>query len=631
MKRNNFFKAIAVVLTIVFTFSFGVVFAAEGSVPKRSEIDAKYKWNLAEIYPDDAAFEKDFTKIEKEYIPKIGEYKGQLTSPTNVLSCFVLDDEMNRTMEKLYVYSHMMLDLDAADSRASELASRTETLNSKVMEAEAFITPELLSLPDKTFKKLLDSSILKDYKYILTKLYNKKAHTLSKSEEELLAAASDLASTPEDIWSKATSADLKFKTIKDENGKEVAVTNSKWSAFLDNPNREIRKKAFEAHYGSYDTIKNTLAATLSAQVKKDVFFAKARKYNSALEASLSEDQIPTSVYDNLVKAVNDNLDALHKYVDMRQKVLNVDKVHVYDMYVPLVEDYKMEIKYDEARKMLLEGLKPLGQEYLDVVNKAFDSNWMDVYETENKYAGAYTWGTYDTHPYILLNYNDTADAMLTIAHEMGHAMHSYYSNKTQTYANADAPIFTAEVASTTNELIMTEYLLKNAKNNKEKLYLLNSLIENIRGTVYTQIMYAEFEKLIHEKVEKGEALSVDSLRTMWRELMQKYYGPNFEVDDLVTLWWARIPHFYMNFYVYKYATGMAAAYPLSQSLIKGEKEATEKYLEFLKAGDSDFPVEILKRAGVDMTSTKPVDDLLKLFSDLVDQMEQLLKAEGKIK
>jgi len=629
MMRNTL-KTIAVILTVVLTMSFGVVFAAEETLPKRSDIDPKYKWDLTEIYADKSAFESDFARVEKQYITVIGDFKGKLSTPAAVLKCFKVDDEMNRTMEKLYVYSHMMVDLDATDSAASELASRTETLNSKVMEAEAFITPELLSLPDDAFDKLLNSSVLKDYRYILLKLKNERAHTLSKSEEELLAAASDMAGTPEDIWEKATSADLRFKTIKDESGNEVAVTNSRWSAFLDNPDRQIRKNAFEAHYGSYDTIKNTLAATLSAQVKKDVFFARARNYDSALEAALAQDQIPTDVYDNLVKAVNDNLDALHKYVDLRQKVLKLDKVHVYDMYVPLVDDFRMEIKYDDAKKMILEGLKPLGEEYIDVVNKSFDSNWMDVYETENKYAGAYNWGTYDTHPYILLNYNDTADAMLTLAHEMGHAMHSYYSNKTQTYVNADAPIFTAEVASTTNELIMTEYLLENAKNNEEKLYLINSLIENIRGTVYTQIMYAEFEKLIHERVENGEALSVDSLKAMWKELMQKYYGENFEVDELVTLWWARIPHFYMNFYVYKYATGMAAAYPLSQALTKGEAGAAEKYLEFLKAGDSDFPVDILKNAGVDMTATKPVDDLLKLFSDLVDQMEQLLKEEGKI-
>lgn len=628
--KKNIFKAFAVIMTIVFTMSFGVVFAAEEALPKRSDIDPKYKWDLTEIYEDKAAFESDFARVEKEYITVIGDFKGKLSTPAAVLKCFKVDDEMNRTMEKLYVYSHMMVDLDATDSAASELASRTETLNSKVLEAEAFITPELLSLPDDAFDKLLNASELKDYSYLLLKLKNERAHTLSKAEEELLAAASDMAGTPEDIWEKATSADLKFKTIKDENGNEVAVTNSKWSAFLDNPDRQIRKNAFEAHYGSYDTIKNTLAATLSAQVKKDVFFAKARNYNSAMEAALAQDQIPSDVYDNLVGAVNNNLDAMHKYVDLRQKVLKLDKVHVYDMYVPMVDDFRMEIKYDDAKKMILEGLKPLGEDYVEVVNKSFDSNWMDVYETENKYAGAYTWGTYDTHPYVLLNYNDTADALLTLAHEMGHAMHSYYSNKTQTYANADAPIFTAEVASTTNELIMTEYLLKNAKNNEEKLYLVNSLIENIRGTVYTQIMYAEFEKLIHERVENGEALSVDSLNAMWKELMQKYYGENFEVDDLVTLWWARIPHFYMNFYVYKYATGMSAAYPLSQALTNGEAGAAEKYLEFLKAGDSDFPVDILKNAGVDMTTTKPVDDLLQLFSDLVDQMEQLLKEEGKI-
>lgn len=311
--------------------------------------------------------------------------------------------------------------------------------------------------------------------------------------------------------------------------------------------------------------------------------------------------------------------------------MNTDKVHVYDMYFPMVEDYTMEINYADAKTMILDGLKPLGTAYTSEIQKAFDSNWIDVRVTPNKYSGAYNWGTYDTHPYLLMNYTDTADSMLTLSHELGHAMHSFYTNENQKYINSNTPIFTAEVASTTNELIMTKYLLAKATTNKEKLYLTNQLIENIRGSVYTQIMYAEFEKTAHERIENGEALSADALRAIWKDLMVKYYGSDFEVDEMVTLWWSRISHFYNSFYVYKYATGMAAAYPLAEGLVNGTPGAQKKYLDFLKAGNSDYPIEILKDAGVDMSSTKPVDELLTYFGQLVDSMEQLLKAEGTIK
>jgi len=310
--------------------------------------------------------------------------------------------------------------------------------------------------------------------------------------------------------------------------------------------------------------------------------------------------------------------------------MDVDKIHYYDMYTALVDDFEIRVEYDDAKKMVKEGLKPMGTEYGKLIDTAFADNWIDVYETENKTTGGYSWGSYDTHPYILLNYNDTMNEMFTVAHELGHAMHSNYTNSNQKYRNSNYTTFLAEVASTTNEFLMQDYMMKHAKSNQEKLYLINNMVENIRGSVYTQIMYAEFEKVIHEKVEAGEALSADSMNELWGKLMEKYYGADFEVDPLVKLWWSRIPHFYMNFYVYNYATGIAGAYPLSQGILKGEKGAVDKYMGFLKAGDSDYPVEILKSAGVDMTSTKPVDDLLKLFNELVDEMEQILREEGKI-
>lgn len=633
MMKKNFLRAIACVLALTLLMSICLVYADDTGVPTRSDIAEQYKWKLDHIYKTTADWEKDYAKVQKEMLPKLAEYKGKLTAPAVVLECLNLMDQTGILVDRLYVYAYMSLDQNNADNTASELASRAESLNTAFAEAQSFFVPELLAMSQETLKRdYIDNPLFKDYKYYFTKLLDKKAHVLSDAEEKLLAMTGDMAATPNDIYTKATTADIEIPTMKDKQGNEFKLTKGRFSALLSDPDRNTRKEAFEKHFGTYDKIKNTLAATLSAEVKKNVFNAKARKYNSSLEASVTgNNNIPTSVYDNLVKSVNNNLSSLHKYVSLRKKVMNVDKVHYYDMYTALVDDYEFTVKYDDAVKMVKEALKPMGTEYGKLVDTAFNGNWIDVYETQNKTTGGYSWGSYDTHPYILLNYNDTIDDMFTVAHELGHAVHSHYTNSNQNYRNSNYTIFLAEIASTTNEFLMHDYVMKRAKNNQEKLYLINNLVENIRGTVYTQIMYAEFEKLIHEKVEAGEALSADTMNEIWGGLMQKYYGKDFEVDPLVRLWWARIPHFYMNFYVYNYATGISAAYPLSQAILKGEKGAVDRYISFLKAGDSDYPVEVLKRAGVDMTSTKPVDDLLKLFDQLVDEMEKILKEEGKIK
>lgn len=631
--KKNFFRVTAVVLSMVMILSIGLVYAEDSGIPTRNDIADKYKWKLEHIYKTNADWEKDYAMVQKELLPKIAEYKGQLTSTDKVLECLKLSDQIGTVVDRLYVYAYMSSDQNNADNAASELASRAESLNTAASEAQSFIVPELMKKSEGVLKQYyVDNPQFKDYKYYFTKLLDQKAHILTDAEEKILAMTGDMAASPEDIYGNLTTADIEIPTMKDKEGNEFKLTRGKFSLLLSDKDRDIRREAFEKHFATYDKVKNTLAATLSAEVKKNVFNAKARKYSSALEAAVTgNNNIPVAVYDNLVKAVNNNLSYLHKYVSLRKKVMNVDKIHYYDMYTTLVDNYEMTIKYDDAVKMVKEGLKPMGSDYMKVVDTAFANNWIDVYETQNKTTGGYTWGSYDTHPYILLNYNDSVDEMFTVAHEMGHALHSYYTNSNQNYRNSNYPTFLAEVASTTNEFLMLDYMMKHAKNNQEKLYLINSMVENIRGSIYTQIMYAEFEKIIHEKVEAGEALSADTMNEIWGNLMQKYYGADFEVDPLVKLWWARIPHFYMNFYVYNYATGIAGAYPLSQAILKGEKGAVEKYIGFLKAGDSNYPVETLKNAGVDMTSTKPVDDLLKLFNDLVDQMEQILREEGKIK
>ncbi len=630
--KKRFLRTVAVVLALVMLFSVCLVYAEETGIPQRQDIEGKYKWRLEDLYKDQAAWEKDVAKLQKELSPNIQKYKGKLTSTKAVLACLKLADEIGMVLEKVYAYAYMKQSENTADSAASEALSKADTLYADMTAAVSFIEPELLAKPEATLKQYyLNNPAFKVYKYYFTTLLDKKAHVLTKSEEELLAMTGDMASSPNDIYTKISTADIEIPVIKDEEGKEIKLTRGRFSAYLDNKNRDLRKEAFEKHFGTFDKVKNSVASALNAEVKKNIFYAKARKYDSALASALhSTFNVPTSVYDNLLKSVNNNIGYLHKYVGLRKKVLNIDKVHYYDMYCTLVDDYEMQIPYEDAKKMILDGLKPLGPEYLKGIQTAFDSSWIDVYETESKETGAYSYGIYGSHPFIMLNYSGTSDDMLTTAHELGHTMHSFYANANQAYRNANYSTFTAEVASTTNELIMTQYLLDRAKNNQEKLYLINSLLENIRGSLYTQVMYAEFEKAIHERVEKGEALSAETMNEMWGNLMQKYYGADFEVDPLVKLWWARIPHFYMNFYVFNYATAIAAAYPLSQGLSKGEAGAFDKYMDFLKAGGSDYPVEILRKAGVDMTTTMPVDDVLAVFNSLVDQMEKILKEEGKI-
>lgn len=631
--RSKNFRVLSLVLVLVMILSTSFVYAQDSGIPTRNDISEQYKWNLSHIYKTTADWEKDYARVQDELLPQIAAYKGTLNNTTAVYNCLKLTDQIATIVDRLYVYAYMSSDQDNADNAAAELASRAESLNTAFAEAQAFMVPELLKMSEDTIKNsyINNDLMFKDYKYYFTKLLNQKAHILSDTEETLLAMTGDMAASPNDIYGNITTADLEIPTMLDKDGNEFKLTRGKFSVLLGDKDRTVRKEAFEKHFGTYDKLKNSLAATLSAEVNKNVFYAKARKYDSALEAAVTgENNIPTSVYDNLVKSVNNNLDYLHKYVSLRKQVMKVDKIHYYDMYTNLVDDFEMTVKYDDAVKKVKEALKPMGKDYMSNVDKAFAGGWIDVYETENKTTGGYSWGSYDTHPYILLNYNDSIDEMFTVAHEMGHAMHSNYTNSSQIYRNSNYPTFLAEIASSTNEFLMLDYMMKNAKSNDEKLYLISNMVENIRGSIYTQIMYAEFEKVIHERVESGEALSADTMNEIWGGLMTKYYGDDFEVDPLAQLWWARIPHFYMNFYVYNYATGIAAAYPLSQKILSGDKAAVDKYITFLKSGDSDYPVEILKRAGVDMTSTAPVDDLLKLFNDLVGQMEQILREEGKI-
>jgi oligoendopeptidase F len=419
-------------------------------------------------------------------------------------------------------------------------------------------------------------------------------------------------------------ADMRFPIIKDEEGKEVEVTHGNFVRFMQSKDRNVRKAAFNAMYDTYKKFINTFASTMAGNVKKDIFYVKTRKYNSSLEASLFEDNVSLEVYNNLIETVHSRLDVLHRYVRLKKKLLGLDELHMYDLYVPLIQEYDKKFTYEEAIELVLEGLKPLGDEYINLLKQGFNSRWVDVYENRGKTSGAYSWGTYGTHPYVLLNYQGKLNDVFTIAHEMGHSLHTYYSNATQPYVYAGYKIFVAEVASTCNEALLMDYLLKNSKDEKERLYLLNHFFEEFRGTVYRQVMFAEFEKLIHEMAERGEPLTAEVLNKKYYELNKLYYGDDIVVDEGISYEWARIPHFYRNFYVYKYATGFSAAIAISQMILNEGEKAVERYKEFLKSGSSDYPLNLLKKAGVDLTTPKPVNDALDVFEKLLDEFEKML-------
>ena len=590
----------------------------------RDSIPNQYKWNTSDLYPTPEAWEKDFIHVSNDLLPALNTFKGKLNNKNMALQFLQKSTETSIIIEKLSVYSFMKKSENQGDSHASEIDSRIVALSTDVSQTTAFAEPEFLSLPDNIIKDYQKDPAFSDYSHYFDILLLQKPHTLSEKEEKLLAAAGELASAPGNIYSKQIAADLKFPTIKDTEGKDTLLSEGSFMSNMLSPNRDFRMHAFKGTLDTYASEKNTLAATLEAQVKTNIFFAEARNYPSALEASLAQENIPKGVYDNLILSVGNNLQPLHNYISLRKKVLGIDKVHMYDMFIPLTDEYTMNIPYDQARETVLEGLAPLGTQYISDLTQGLTSNWVDVYETANKESGAYEIDSYGTHPFILMNYYDSLDDMQTLAHESGHAMHAYYSNINQPYNNSDTPIFTAEVASTTNELLMMDYLIKNSKSKEEKIYLLSSYIETIRGTLYVQTMFAEFEQSIHERVEQGQALSPDSLSEIWQNLLVKYYGPDFAANEETQWYWIRIPHFYYNFYVYKYATSLAAAYDIVSEVEKGDQKAVQAYLKFLSSGNSEYPVDTLKNAGTDPSSPEAVNTLLTKFNSLLNELEVLL-------
>lgn len=589
---------------------------------KREEILDADKWSVSEIYSSDEAWEKEYKDLQKE-APKLLEFEGKLKDGETLIKYFELNEKISRSAEKIYVYAHLRSDENTKNTKYQGMMNKIDAYMAEFATYSAYFVPEILSFEDGFIEgeiERLDG--LKPYEFLLLEILKEKPHVLSKKEEELLAAASDCLDAPSSIHNIMTNADMKFGKIKDEDNQEVELTEGNYSSFIKSKNREVRKEAFKTLFNQYKSFENTLATTLSSSIKTFNFAAKIRNYNSALEASLKPNDIPVEVYKNAVNTINNNLASLHRYVGIKKKLLGLDEMHMYDLYVPVIDIPKEHIKYDDGVKMIIEGLKPLGEAYLSIFEEGVNGGWVDKYINEGKRGGAYSWGGYDTKPYVLLNYNYQLNDVSTLAHEMGHSIHSYYSRKEQSYYYAGYTLFCAEVASTTNEALLIHHLINKEEDKQRKLYLINQELEQIRTTVFRQIMFAEFELFTHESFEKGMPLTADDYNAKWHELNVKYFGEDMIIDEEIDVEWSRIPHFYSDFYVYQYATGYAAASAFAKSLLDGEKDAIEKYTAFLKSGGSDYPIEILKKAGVDMTTSKPLEATVERFNELLDMLEK---------
>ncbi|MBM7644037.1 oligoendopeptidase F [Scopulibacillus daqui] len=595
------------------------------SLPTRDQIPEEEKWDLEAIFSSTQEWEKAFEHV-KSLIPEVEAFKGKLGESANTLyQALQKQDELTMALGKLFAYAHMKSDEDTANSTYQALNDRASSLATLVGAKLAFIVPEILEIDEEKLKSFLnENDDLKLYDHALEEITRMRPHVLDEEKEALLAQASEALGTASNTFGMLNNADLKFPEIKDEDGEEVEVTHGRYSKFLESDDRRVRKDAFHAMHHTYESFKNTFASTLSGQVKKNNFYAKIRRYDSARQAALANNNIPEEVYDNLVKTVNDNLHLLHRYIELRKKALKLDELHIYDLYTPLVKDVKMEVPYEEAKELVLKGLAPLGEDYINTIKEGYNSRWIDVRETKSKRSGAYSSGTYGTHPYILLNWQDNINNVFTLAHELGHSMHSYYTRSHQPYPYGDYSIFVAEVASTCNEALLNHYLLNETDDKKKKLYLLNNQLEGFRGTVFRQTMFAEFEQMIHEKSAAGEALTPELLTNVYYDLNKKYYGSELVVDNEIGIEWARIPHFYYNFYVYQYATGYSAAAALSKQILEEGDPAVERYKNYLKAGSSDYPIEVLKKAGVDMATPEPIKQAMAVFSSVLDEMENLL-------
>ena len=592
---------------------------------KRSEVAEPLTWDLSAIYKSDEVFEEDLIAIS-ELGEEIKELQGKIGDSSNALLNGIKKIlEVNQNLERLYVYSHLKNDQDTTNSKYQTLHDKAQAVVTKLSEASSWFQPEVLAIPEETLEQYVnENSELEKYRHLLDNLTSQREHVLSAREEELLAGASEIFSSPSRIFSVLNNADIEFPTVKDEEGNEVKLTHGLYGKLMESSNRAVREEAFKALYTTYEGLKNTFATTLSSHVKAHNYEARVRNYSSAREAALSGNQIPEKVYDTLLEVVNDHLPLLHRYVALRKELLDVDQLHMYDMYTPLTGKAPIEYTIEEAQAETLKALEPLGEEYQGILKEAFDNRWIDWQENEGKRSGAYSSGAYDTNPYILMNWQDSLNHLYTLVHELGHSVHSYHTRNSQPYAYGDYSIFLAEIASTTNENILTDYLLKTQTDPKVRIYVLNHYLDGFKGTIFRQTQFAEFEHYIHQKAQEGVPLTQEFLTDYYGDLNARYYGPTVEKDPEIAIEWSRIPHFYYNYYVYQYATGFSAATALSKRILDGEENALDKYLTYLKSGSSEYPIEVMKKAGVDMTESTYLEDAMKVFEERLNELEELI-------
>ncbi len=596
------------------------------TLPKRSEVPVDLTWDLSSIYATDADWEADFAAVTA-MLPKVSSYKGRLhESGAMLLEALQASDAASQMLGKLYVFANMRSHEDTTNAAYQALSDRASTLSSKLSAATAYMTPEVLSIAPRRLKTFVSRTPgLKLYKHNLDEITRQRAHTRSAEVEALLAQAAEVAGAPERIYDMLTDADFKLPVITDATGQQIQLTQGNYAArFLESHDRDERRKAFEAMLGAYKSFRNTIAASYAAQVKADIFSARARNYGSCLEQAVDSINVPVSVYDTLLTTVEKNLPTLHRYLNLRKRVLGLSDLHMYDLYVPLVGEVEYKVAFEQAKERVAAALAPLGEEYVKALTSGFDSRWIDVMENEGKRSGAYSWGSYGTNPFVLLNWQDSMDSMFTLAHEMGHSMHSWFTRKTQPYPYGNYTLFLAEIASTCNEALLTHYLLKATTDKALRMYIVNHALEGFRTTLFRQALFAEFEKEAHARAEAGESLTPELLCSIFKGINQKYYGAAVDVDELIEIEWARIPHFYSSFYVYQYATGISAATALARQIVTEGEPAVKRYLRFLSAGSSDYSIKLLSDAGVDLSTPAPIQQALDTFAEYLDEFEKLI-------
>ncbi len=613
-------------LMTLIIFSGSIVSAQVDEAPTRDQIEDKYKWNLKDLFATDDDWERTYKEAGEANV-LFEKYKGKLGSSADLMAeCLLLSDSLGGWVHRLWVYSGLSNDQDQSVGKYQEYYQQMSSLRAQKSQATSFIQPEILAIDnDKLMSFLDESEKLQQYRFYIEDLIRQKEHILSPEEEEILASAASVTDAARQIFDMMDNVDISFGTIVDGDGNEVELTRQRYSKMLESQDRDLRKRASDKYESSFMPYENTLGATLAASVTNDYFYAKTRGYETCLDMVLDGVNIPKEVFFNLIETVNENLEPRHRYNSLRKKILGVDTLYKYDMYIPLVPVSSMEFTYEEAVETVLAALKPLGEKYVKEVKNIFDSRWIDVYETKDKYGGGYNWGTYAVHPYILMNYSGSIQNVFTLAHEIGHAMHAIYTNENEPYTYAGHSRLCAEMASNCNEALLLDYFLKTLTDKNDKLYLLNYSLQKIEGTFFTQTMFSEFEVKAHETIESGGALSAENMRAMYREIYEKYQGPEFFLEENKDIGCLRISHFYRQYYVYSYASSYAASQMLATRILNGEKGAIEDFYEFLSTGTSLHPVDIIKKAGIDITTTAPYENVIKIYSDLVDQYEQLLE------